>query len=130
MFLKCCLLHKDIVLPRHAIFSIFISVSMSWSIYILFMWSILPLSFSFSLQLTINSHWYRQTCFLDMFVKISASRQCLVFAYFFANFSLALLIKVLLIKKQVMLFDISKILSKSSVTQIQLANKPRKYQNK
>ena len=36
MLLKCCLLHRDIVLPRHAIFSIFVTISTSWSIYVLF----------------------------------------------------------------------------------------------
>ena len=37
--------------------------------------------------------------FLDMFVKRSASRCCSAFAKSLANFSLALLIEVLLIKK-------------------------------
>ena len=31
---KCCLLHRDIASPRHAIFSLFVSMSTSWSIYI------------------------------------------------------------------------------------------------
>ena len=37
--------------------------------------------------------------FLDIFVQSSASGYCLAFAFFFANFSLVLLIKMLLIKK-------------------------------
>ena len=37
MLLKSPLLHKDIVLPRHAIFCIFVSMSTSRSIYVLFM---------------------------------------------------------------------------------------------
>ena len=53
MLLKYCLLHRGIALPRHAIFCIFFSLSTSWSIYVLFMWSVFSLSFSFSLQLII-----------------------------------------------------------------------------
>ena len=37
MLLKRCLLHRDFVLPRHAIFSIFLSMSMSQSIFVLLM---------------------------------------------------------------------------------------------
>ena len=100
MLLKCWLLHRDIVLPRHAILSTFVSLSTPWSIYFLFMWYILPLWPLFSLQLTIESQRYRQTSFLNMFVKSSASGCCLGFAYFFPNFSLAVLIKVLLVKEK------------------------------
>ena len=49
MLLNYCLLHRDIALPRHAIFSIFVSMPTSWPISVLSMRSILP----FSLQLSI-----------------------------------------------------------------------------
>ena len=45
-----CLLHRDTVLPGHAaLFSIFVSISTSWSICLIYV-IYLPLSFSFSLK--------------------------------------------------------------------------------
>ena len=44
-------------------------------------------------------------CYLDISVKSSVSAYCLTFALFFANFSLVLLIKVLLIKKVYLLYE-------------------------
>ena len=55
MNLKCCLsvayCNVDMILPRHATFFISVSISESWSIYVLFMWSAFSLSFLFLLQL-------------------------------------------------------------------------------
>ena len=39
------------ILPRHAIFFISVSIFESWSIYVLFMWSVFSLSFLFLLKL-------------------------------------------------------------------------------
>ena len=78
---------------------------------------------SFSFGLNVQSHEYRPTCSFAYFLeyvpiflddkldeerktlsssKNPASKACLAFASFFANFSLDLLIKVLLIKKTTM----------------------------
>ena len=43
----------------------------------------------------MKSHRNRHTCFLDSFIKSSASAYCLAFA----SFSLVLLVKMLLMKK-------------------------------
>ena len=51
MLLRCSLSHRDIVLPRQATFSIFVSMSASWTIYVFFMYSICHYHFHF---ITIN----------------------------------------------------------------------------
>ena len=118
--LKCCLLHIDIIVPRH-IFSILVSMPPFWSIYVFFMWSMFhyhfyynimyshsvcllyvinfSLSFSFSLQLSRSLIKTDTLVRLDILIKISTSGCFWALAKFSANFSLVLLIKVLLIKK-------------------------------
>ena len=98
MLLKCCLLYIDMILPKYAIFCIFVSMSTSRSIII---WSIFDYHFHFHCNQSYNIIRTSWLVYLDIFVKRSASGCCLAFASFFANFSLALLIKVLLIKKRV-----------------------------
>ena len=101
MLLKCYLLHIDIILPRHAIFCIFVSMSTSRSINCMIYFS---LSFSVSLQLHIISLKQPHVFIWTFFVKSLASGCCLAFAFFFANFNLVLLIKMFLIKIQVLYY--------------------------
>ena len=54
MLLKYCLLHVEISLSRHITLSLFMSISISRSIDLLFMWYII--NFSFSVKLIITSH--------------------------------------------------------------------------
>ena len=99
MLLKSCFLHRGIVLPRHNILCISVSMSTSWSVYICCL--IYVICFFIIIFIIIN-HIISLTLknlFLEMFVKSSASECCLPLAYVFINFSLAFLIKVLLIKK-------------------------------
>ena len=94
MLLRCCLIHLSIIILRHYF------------------------SLSSSLRLIVLSHEFRRTYSFAYFLekvllfshegceqfstsKSSASRCCLAFLWFFAYFSLALLIKMLLIKKGV-----------------------------
>ena len=106
----------------HFIFSIFVSMPRPKSIYVVSAWSIFHLQSQFHCHITS----FKQTClFFVHFLRISpiiigcnvdqqrkklsnsnslASGCCLVFAWFFASFSLALLIKVLLMKKLVINF--------------------------
>ena len=66
---KCCLsvAYYMKTLPywetRYILYT-FVSISTSRSIYVLFMWSVFPLPFSFSLQLIALFQWNRQTRFL------------------------------------------------------------------
>ena len=83
------------------IFVIFESISISRSIYVIyshesrktFFFCLFLEYFSLFLVDNVNKKW---KSFLNS--KHSAARWCVAFAWFFANFSLALLIKILLIK--------------------------------
>ena len=108
----------------HFTFSIFVSMVYFYRIYVI------SLSFlaSFSLSLITSPHLNRRTCFFVHFLeyllffwitwmkkannfqkgKVKPQRCCLAFAWFFTIFSLALLIKVLLMKKKlvtIFIFD-------------------------
>ena len=61
----------------------FVSISTSRSIYVLFMWSVFPLPFSFSLQLIALFQWNRQTRF---FVRKYSLRVLLSFYPIFCQF--------------------------------------------
>ena len=82
MLLKCCLLHREILLPRNAMFCIFVSMSTRWSIFVLFMGSV----FSFSLQLLIQSLTQKNLFFLHDYqtfkLKVLLSF-CLIFCQFY-----------------------------------------------
>ena len=117
MLLNICNNHYT---EAHFIFSIFVSMSRSRSIYAVYIYD---LFFIFSLIFIVINHItsFKQTHlffvhFLECLLlllddnvdeenklfsnsKSSASGCCLAFASFFANFSLVLLIKVLLLKK-------------------------------
>ena len=78
--LKCCLLHIDLILPRHAIFSIFVSMPT-------------PRSIKYMIYLSLWFYNLVKTATL-----FSALGCCLAFVKFLANFSLALLLRLLLRK--------------------------------
>lgn len=65
----------------------------------LFMFYLLDLFFFTFVIITINHSTINQLLFLDMFVKSSFSECCFAFAECFANLSLVLPIKLLLIKE-------------------------------
>ena len=100
MLLKCCLLHIDMILPRHAIFCIFVSMSTSRSInYMIF----LSLSFSFSLQLITWSHQNATLAYLGFFYQKFSLRVLLSFCLIFCHFQLGLAYKSVAYKKSVYL---------------------------
>ena len=109
MLLRCCLININIIILR-----LILHLEYLWPCpgLGLFMSYLYNLFFIFSLIFIVINHItsFKQTyLFLDDIVneeskKISNSKNsawgcCLAFAWFFANFSLTLLIKVLLIKK-------------------------------
>ena len=118
MLLRCCLIHITIIILRHILYlACFCSyLCLHLFIYVVSFCSWCDLLFIF-IFINHKTLLKRRTCF---FVHIllylndnldeksekfsnswkSASECCLAFAYFFVNFSLALLIKVLLIKKK------------------------------
>ena len=92
--LKCCLLRTDIILPRHAIFSIFVSMPT-------------PKSIKYMIYLSLWFYNLVKTAtlfLLDIFVRSSTSGCCLALAKLLVNFSLALLLKLLLRKNCVIVF--------------------------
>ena len=91
MLLKCCLLHRDIVLPRYDIFSIF--VSMSTSIYALF----ITIN---QLRLQIISLIQTNLVFGHICQKFRL-RVLLSFCLIFCQFQPGIAYKVLLMKKSV-----------------------------
>ena len=101
----------------HFIYSLFVSISRSWSICVISMWSIFFIFRLIFIAIYHISSFKQMRLFLHIFCisydfwmitwmtkvvnfqihsKSSASVCCLAFGSFFANFSLALLIKVLL----------------------------------
>ena len=98
MMLKCCLLHIDIVVPRHVIFCVSMSISPSYLCY----------QFGITIFIFITSSHiisFKQThlFFFGHFCQNFSLRVLLSFCLIlFANLSLTLLIKVLLLKKRVL----------------------------
>ena len=83
-------------------FSVFVSRSTSGSIYILSLWTIIHYHFRFHYNQSDNLIETGTIIFLHIYflpVQSSASGCCVTFAWFSGNFSLVLLIKMLLIKK-------------------------------
>ena len=86
---------------RYVIICIPVSVSTPGYIYVLFIWAFFRYPFHFQYNQSRNIIIIKTLVFWNIFVKNSPSGCCLAFAYFLANFSKMLLIKVLLIKKPV-----------------------------
>ena len=125
---RCCLIHITIIILRHILCLVYLCPCLGLGV---FMSYLCGLFFKFSLIFTIINHisTFKQRyllfehflecllLFLDDKVdeeskefsnsKGSASACCLAFAWFFAKFSLALLIKVSLIKKACILLIFS-----------------------
>ena len=107
MLLWCCLMCDYHYIETNFTFSIFVCMFSPRSVYVVFMWSI----FLFQPHLELENF----LLFLDDNVdeekfsnsKSSTSKYCLAFAWLFANFSLPLLIKLLLMKKACIIFIIS-----------------------
>ena len=123
MLLRCCLIHITIIILRHILYLVYFCLCLGLG---LFMSYLCDLLFIFSLIFIVINHLtsLKQThllfvyfseyllLFLDDNVdeeselfynnKSTASGSCLAFAQFFTNFSLALPMKVLLIKKAYM----------------------------
>ena len=110
MFLRCCLIYISIIIPRHFLYLLYLYPCLDVGlIYVLSIWSFFI--FILILQTTSPFAYFLEyiPLFLDENVdeeckwfsnnKSSASGSCLELAWFFDNFSLALLIKVLFIKK-------------------------------
>ena len=120
MFLRCCLLHITIIIMRRILYLEHLFPRLGL---VLFMSYLCDLFFIFSISFIITNHIIsskQSNLFFAYFFeylilifednineqteefsksKSSASGCCLAFAWFFASFSLALLIKVMLIKK-------------------------------
>ena len=99
MLLKCCLLHRGNVLPRHAIFSTFVFISTFWSIYVLFI--VIYFAIDSSIFITINQiiSLIQTNLFLGY-----ACQCCLAFAYFFfCQFQSGIAYKSVAYKKSVIL---------------------------
>ena len=116
MLLRCCLKDTSIIILRLFIFTIFVPVSRPRYIYSISMSSV---SFSSSFSLWLWLYEYRHICFFAYFLeyvplflennmdkdcekfsnsKSSGSGCCWAFAWIFAKFRLAFIIKPLLIK--------------------------------
>ena len=96
MLLNCCLLHKNIVLPRHAVSCVLFSISTSRSIYVIY-FSIIILIFiaiSHIISLEQTNLFFRR--FYVKFNRRVLLSFCLIF---FASLRLVLVIKLLHIKK-------------------------------
>ena len=97
MLLMCCLLHIRVIIPRHFIFSMFVSWSRSRWIYIV--------DFHFHFHYTLvnlimfqnMSYYFWMITWMKKANNFELVNSLLL--DFFANFSLVLLMKVLLIKK-------------------------------
>ena len=82
-WVKCCLLHIDMILHRCVIFCIFLSMFTSRSINYKIYFS---LSFSFSLPLIIESHLNFPTCLFGPFCQKFSHRELLSFCLIFCQF--------------------------------------------
>ena len=99
MLLRSCLLHRGVVLPNYPIFCIFPSMSTSWPIYILFMWSVFFIIFTF---ITINHiiSLTQESLFIGHVCQKLSLRVLLSFCLIFASFNLALVLKALRVVAQ------------------------------
>ena len=113
MLLTCYLSHRGIVSPRHDIFCIFVSTSMPWSIYVLFMqlfYSILLfiiififIIVNYIISLTQKSLFFGHAC-----QKVSL-RALLSFCLFFCKFQPGVAYKSVAYKKSVYLVFLNQI---------------------
>ena len=81
--LKCCLsvpYHTEILSYQDRLHFPYLSVCLRLGPYISYLCNLFAIIIFISLQLIVQPHWYRQTCFLDIFVKSLASWCCLAFA--------------------------------------------------
>ena len=101
MFLKCCLLiYIDIILSRQVAFWLFAFMPAPSPIHVLC--DLFFIAIFISITINHTTSLKKDTCFLEVFVGSSASLKVfLSFCLFFVNFSLALFINVLLLKKLV-----------------------------
>ena len=122
MLLRCYLIRIRIIIMRHYAEILFIlhffSMSRPRTMYIVSVWSIFHFHLHFHYYQSCIISWIQTYLFFCLYFRISyhfwiitwvknannlqitkASGCCLAFAWFFANFSLAWLTKVLLIKK-------------------------------
>ena len=97
MLLKCCLFNIDMILLRHAIFCKFVFMSASMH-YIILSFIV---NFNFIAVTHIISLKQQHLLICTILPKVVTSGGCLAFAKFLANFSLALLVKMLLLNKRV-----------------------------
>ena len=103
VLLRCCLIHISIIILRHFLYLLYLCPCLVLGLFKSYLCDLFSFSSSFSLI-----HKYRHACSFAYFLEyvpsflndnLSASGCCLAFAWFLTNFSLALLIKMLLIKK-------------------------------
>ena len=127
MLFRCCLIQITIIVLRQIFYLVYLHPCLGLD---LFMSCLGILFFTFSLIFVVINHvtsskqMYLFSCtFLENLLSFlndnvderifsnsqnSASACCLAFAWFFGSFSLALLIKVLLIKKRAFILEIGK----------------------
>ena len=123
MLLRCCLIHITIILLRYHLYLVYLCPCFSrWSVYVLSVGFIFHFQSEFLLYNLIQTEVLVFTPFLEYFLlflddniderseyfsnsKSSASGCCLAFARYFANFSLALPMKVLLLKKRILRYN-------------------------
>ena len=98
MLLKCCLFNIDMILLRHAIFCKFVFLSASMH-YIILSFIVI---FNF-IAITHISFKQLHLLIWTILPKVIASVCCLAFAKFLVNFSVALLVKMLLLNKRVII---------------------------
>ena len=92
MLFKGCLLHKDNVLPEQVIFSILVSLSHKFLIYVIYFAIIIFITINQIISVILACLFFGHVC-------QKFNLRVLLRFYLNANFSLALLIKVLPIKK-------------------------------
>ena len=108
MLLRCYLTHISILILSLTLYLLYLRPCLGLGLFMSYVSIYVSFSVSFSLSLIIWLHLNRSICFLYMFQnrnrKSSASGCCLTFVLYFANFSLALLLKVLVLKESVQLY--------------------------
>ena len=106
MLLRCCLKHITTIAIRYILYLVHLCIYIfrPRSIYVVSKWSMFhfQLNFYFHQSYNLIKTLYLEYILLFLHDNVgdnAVSGCCLAFAWFFANFSLVLLIKVLLIKK-------------------------------
>ena len=121
MLLRCCLMHIGFIMLRHFLDLLFLCQYLSLGLFLPYVCALFFIFIFIFIMVNRIISWIQAHCFFACFLeyallfldnkvhqefeqfssnsKSPASECCLAFAWFLANFSLALVTKVLLIKK-------------------------------